>query len=104
MNAPSDRTRRVHIVGCHRSGTTLLAQLMWYGFRFSGRAEHEASLFAPIPGGFATYLSKNPPDTIRIDRVFVRDPELFVIAMIRDPRDVITSRHPAKPAVYFSSF
>src|SRR5262245_1605368 len=104
MTEPRERTRRVHIVGCHRSGTTLLTQLMWYGFRFDARAEHEASLFDPIPHGISTYLSKKPPDTVRINRVFARDPDLFVIAMVRDPRDVITSRHPRKPDVYFSSF
>lgn len=98
-----ERTRRVHIVGCHRSGTTLLAQLMWYGFQFDARAEHEASLFEPTPD-VGVYLSKKPPDTVRINNVFFRDPDLFLIAMIRDPRAVITSRHPRRPDVYFSNF
>jgi len=98
------RPRRVHVVGCHRSGTTLLAQLLWYGFRFDDRAEHEASLFEPIPRGVDLYLSKKPPDTVRINSVFRKDPDLYVIAMIRDPRNVITSRHRRKPDVYFSSF
>jgi len=81
-----------------------MAQLMWHGFRFDGRAGHESSLFEPIPPGMGSYLSKKPPDTIRIRTVFLRDPELFVIAMVRDPRAVITSRHERKPDVYFSSF
>ena len=82
----------------------MLAQLMWYGFRFDARAEHEASLFDPIPD-VDLYLSKKPPDTtVRINAVFLRDPDLFVIAMVRDPRAVITSRHPRRPDVYFSSF
>jgi hypothetical protein len=98
------RARRVHVVGCHRSGTTLLAQLLWYGFRFDARAEHEASLFNTMPHGVDLYLSKKPPDTVRINRVFLKDPDLFVIAMIRDPRSVITSRHQRRPDAYFSSF
>ncbi|MEZ5558584.1 MAG: hypothetical protein R3E86_08600 [Pseudomonadales bacterium] len=97
-------TRRLHVVGCHRSGTTLMMELLWYAFEFSGRAAHEVSLFEPIPPGQSLYLSKKPPDTTRIEQAFRSDPELFVIAMLRDPRAVICSRHPNRPDVYFSGF
>ena len=95
---------RVHVVGCRRSGTTLMMELLWYGFQFSGRDEHEISVFEPIPEGQTLYLTKKPPDTLRIRRIFEADSNLYVIAMLRDPRAVITSTHPNRPDVYFSSY
>jgi len=97
-------TRRVHIVGCRRSGTTLLMELMWLSFEFSGRHAHEISVFEPIPEGETLYLTKKPPDTIRIGEIFQADPNLHVIAMLRDPRAVITSKHKNRPDVYFSGY
>lgn len=98
------RARRVHVVGCQRSGTTLMMELLWSSFEFSGRAEHEISLFQPVPPGETLYLTKKPPDTIRLEPAFLADEELFVIAMQRDPRSVVSSRHPSRPNVYFSGF
>ena len=98
------RARRVHIIGCYRSGTTLLMELMWASFGFSGRAEHEASLLDPPPAGETLYLSKKPPDTTRIERAFLADDESFLIGMLRDPRAVVTSRHESRPGRYFRGF
>jgi len=95
---------RLHVVGCHRSGTTLITELIDYGFVIDARADHEQALWEPVPAGEGIFLTKKPPDTIRIRRAFLLDPDLFVVAMIRDPRGVITSRHPSFPDVYFSSF
>ncbi|MGD8417994.1 MAG: hypothetical protein PVH91_13130 [Pseudomonadales bacterium] len=100
----SERPTRVHVVGCYRSGTTLMMELLWYAYPFTGRSEHEASIFRPVPSGERLYLSKKPPDTIRIETAFLADERLHVIAMVRDPRAVATSRHPDFPDVYFSSF
>lgn len=97
-------TRRVHIVGCRRSGTTLMMELLWYAYRFSGRHEHEISVFEPVPTNQTLYLSKKPPDTTRIERIFLADEQLFLIAMLRDPRAVMTSKHPSRPDVYFSDY
>ena len=97
-------TKRVHIVGCYRSGTTLLMELMWRSFSFSGRAEHEASLFDPIPEGQTLYLTKKPPDTPHIERAFRSNRELFLIAMLRDPRAVVASQHDSRPGLYFRGF
>ena len=96
--------RRVHIVGCRRSGTTLMMELLWYAYRFSGRNEHEMSVFEPMPDGESLYLSKKPPDTTRIQKIFLADEQLFLVAMLRDPRSVMTSKHPSRPDVYFSSY
>ena len=98
------RARRIHIVGCYRSGTTLLMELMWRSYAFSGRAGHEASLLELPPAGETLYLSKKPPDTTRIERAFRCDDETFVIAMLRDPRAVLASRHESRPEVYFRGF
>ena len=100
----SVRPDRVHVVGCPRSGTTLMMELLWYAYDFSGRCEHEKSLFRPIPPGERLYLTKKPPDTIRIERVFRADEQLFVIAMVRDPRAMAVSQHANFPDVYFSGF
>ena len=97
-------TRRVHIVGCRRSGTTLMMELLWYAYRFSGRHEHETSVFEPVPKEQTLYLSKKPPDTTHIRRVFLADEQLHLIAMLRDPRAVMASKHPSRPEVYFSDY
>lgn len=98
------RPDRVHVVGCYRSGTTLMMELLWYAYDFSGRCEHEAPLFRGIPKGERLYLTKKPPDTIRIEQAFLADEKLYVIAMVRDPRAMATSRHAKFPDVYFSGF
>ena len=81
-----------------------MAELLWYGFVFSGRAQQEVSLFKPVPDGETLYLSKKPPDTRRISRVFLADERWFVICMLRDPRSVASSKHAHFPDVYFSGF
>ena len=77
---------------------------MWRSYVFSARAEHEASLLDPPPAGETLFLSKKPPDTTRIERAFRRDGETFLIAMLRDPRAVVASRHESRPDVYFRGF
>ena len=102
--ATKSRPDRVHVIGCYRSGTTLMMELLWYAYDFSGRCEHEAPLFRAIPEGERLYLTKKPPDTIRIEQAFLADEQLSVIAMVRDPRAMATSRHAKRPDVYFSGF
>ncbi|MGI9323879.1 MAG: hypothetical protein ACR2PZ_01575 [Pseudomonadales bacterium] len=102
--AVNGRRQRVHIIGCYRSGTTLLMELLWHCFEFGDRTRHETSLFDPVPEGAGLYLTKKPPDTIWIEKVFREDEDLFLIAMRRDPRAVITSIHRNQPDKYFRSF
>ncbi|MBD3646464.1 MAG: sulfotransferase [Pseudomonadales bacterium] len=99
--------KRLHVVGCHRSGTTLLFELLTTCFDHDGRCEHEQSIFNPLELPVADdglYLSKKPSDTTHIHRIFHADPDLHLIYMLRDPRAVITSIHPSRGDVYFSSF
>ena len=95
---------RVHVVGCPRSGTTLMTELLRYAYEFAGAADHERSLFDPIPAGLSPYLTKKPADTIRIQRAFTEDENLHVVALVRDPRAVITSVHWSHPDQYFVGF
>lgn len=81
-----------------------MMELMWQSYEFSGRHEHEISVFEPVPAGETLYLTKKPPDTLRIHKIFLADPNLHVIAMLRDPRAVITSRHESRPDVYFAGY
>ena len=103
MNSQAQQIR-VHVVGCPRSGTTLVNELLRYAYDFAGASDHEQTLFAPIPQDVSPYLSKKPADTIRIGRAFEHDEQLYVIALIRDPRAVITSKHWSHPDMYFVGF
>jgi Sulfotransferase family len=96
--------RRMHIVGCPRSGTTLMMELMVTCFENDGYCDHEESIFQEPVGNPNLYLSKQPTDIRYLKRVFLLDPHLFVICMLRDPRSVITSIHKATPDLYFCNF
>ena len=96
--------RRVHIVGCERSGTTLLLEMTWAGFVFDGRCAREQSLFEDPPSDARIFLSKKPLDITRLDRVFRHDERLYVLYTVRDPRSVVTSRHAGRPDRYLSDF
>ena len=80
-----------------------MTELLRYSYPFGGATDHEQSLFEPITGGYP-YLSKKPADTVRIARAFEADPQLFVIALVRDPRSVVTSVHWSHPDVYYVGF
>jgi hypothetical protein len=95
---------RLHITGCHRSGTTLITEMIAACFEYSKRCEHEQSVFEPIEHEEGLYLSKKPSDITHIKRILLNDPKLHVIYMLRDPRSVITSIHPSKADIYFASF
>lgn len=83
--------RRLHVVGCPRSGTTLVAELVATCFADVGHDEHELSIFRPAPRTCPIYVSKKPMDVKRIGPLLRADPDLFVIGVHRDPRAVITS-------------
>lgn len=84
---------RVHIVGiAGRTGTTLLAEAMRACFAIDASHEHEAWLWERASGA-AIHLSKAPSDILRIGPRLRLDPRLHVICMVRDPRDIVVSRH-----------
>lgn len=96
--------RRLHIVGCPRSGTTLLYQMTTSCFVNDGFSRHETSIFKEPESPGALYISKQPNDIRQLRHIFGRDPTLFIIYLERDPRDVITSLHQAHPGRYFCNY
>jgi hypothetical protein len=96
--------RHIHIVACSpRSGTTLLHEAMATCFRVDKRYDHEIrfDLVDAVDGAIA--LSKRPLDARYMPSVIDLNERLFVIYVVRDPRDVISSRHHRDPNRYFSN-
>lgn len=96
--------KRLHIVGCPRSGTTLLMELVSTCFESAGFCEHELSIFAPVEEVDGTYFTKQPNDIKQLRHIFHADPQLYVIYMGRDPRAVISSKHRENPGQYFCNY
>jgi hypothetical protein len=96
--------KRLHIVGCPRSGTTLLMELVSTCFASSAYCEHEMSIFQPAPAGCELYISKQPNDIRQLRHIFHRDPQLYIIYLGRDPRAVISSTHREQPGQYFCNY
>ena len=94
--------RHIHIVGTGpRTGTTLITEAMVPCFNIDSHAEHEQRVFKkPLRPG-SVYLTKTVKD-ILIAKPFLRvKPELYVIGMIRDPRDAVVSKHRKTPDRYW---
>ena len=96
--------KRLHIVGCPRSGTTLLMELMSTCFDHDGFCEHEISIFEKIQLSEGLYISKKPSDIKNIQHIYPRDPNLHIIYLVRDPRAVISSKHHSNPNQYFCNY
>jgi Sulfotransferase family len=96
--------KRLHIVGCPRSGTTLLMELVSTCYASGGFCEHEISIFETIEFQSDIYFSKQPNDIKQIQHIFPADPGLHVIYLGRDPRAVITSKHRENPDQYFCNY
>jgi hypothetical protein len=96
--------KRLHIVGCPRSGTTLLMELVSTCFANGGFCEHEISIFEPVPQVEDIYFTKQPNDIKQLSHIFARDEQLYAIYMSRDPRAVISSKHRENPEQYFCNY
>jgi len=99
--------KRLHIVGCHRSGTTLLHTLVTTCFAVDGFAAGEMGVYSdppPLVGGVggAVFVSKKPRDVRALRALLDLDRDLFALHVVRDPRAVIASRHAADPERYFT--
>lgn len=96
--------KRLHIVGCPRSGTTLLMQLVSSCFNNTGHCAHEMSIFQAPDNNHWLFISKQPNDIRQLQHIFFRDNNLYVICMDRDPRAVVSSMHRERPGEYFCNY
>jgi hypothetical protein len=96
--------KRIHIVGCGpRSGTTLLTEMMTACFEIDIFTKHEDPIFKVPPKRGEIYLTKCPKDILLIGPILKAMVDLTVIYMIRDPRDMVVSKHGEDPNNYWSS-
>ena len=68
-------------------------ELMINCFDLTGTKKHEVSIFKRPPENVDLFCSKHPSDAQSAASLISIDPNLWVINMIRDPRDIIVSRH-----------
>lgn len=91
-----ERARRIHITSSGpRTGTTLLAEVMKTCFEIDCYCDHEAPLSRSNSsfGNCDTILTKYPSEIRYFKKILEWDPKLFVICIIRDPRDMVCSYH-----------
>ncbi|MDX1555715.1 MAG: hypothetical protein R3212_06800 [Xanthomonadales bacterium] len=82
-----------------------MLELMINGFEFTAVQSTEISLL-DIPQDFpadATICTKKPRDHQLVPGLIERDPLQWFISMVRDPRDIISSRHKLHPEVYWAN-
>lgn len=95
--------KRIHIIGSGpRTGTTLLAEVMHTCFQIDHHCEHEASICTDEPTSGEIFLTKQPGEISAVKWPLKLNPELYVLCIIRDPRDSIVSRHGSTPDSYWT--
>ncbi len=96
--------KRIHVVGCGpRSGTTLIAEMMIACFEIDLFMERERHITTLPDRPADIFLTKIPIDVLIIKPVLHLMKNLYVIYMLRDPRDMIVSKHGADPDRYWAS-
>ena len=96
--------RHIHIVACSpRSGTTLLHEVMVTCLRTDRHYDHEMRFHLVEARDGEVLITKRPKDTMYMPALLDDDPELYVIYLLRDPRDVICSRHGKDRSIYYSN-
>lgn len=96
--------KRIHIVGVSpRTGTTLMLEAMKTCYHIDSYSTHEDRLFSRAIGQPDIFLTKSPKDIMVVGPSLQVDPDLYVICMLRDPRDIICSKHKKDPDRYWAS-
>jgi hypothetical protein len=94
----------IHIVGSGpRTGTTLLAEAMKFCCNIDYASEHEDKLFARPRQPVDLFLTKYPSDLFVVWPSLRVDPRLYVICLLRDPRDAVVSQHGKDKEQYWST-
>ena len=95
---------RVHIVGCGpRTGTTLMTEIAIACFDIDLYTEHEDSIYTRPTQPANIFLTKRPRDILVAGPMLRLLQNLYVIYMLRDPRDTTTSKHRKDPDRYWAS-
>ena len=95
--------KHLHIVACSpRSGTTLLHEAMVTCLKVDKHYDHEVRFNLVTADDGDIVITKRPKDTMYMPAV-IDDPELYVLYVMRDPRDVIVSRHGKNKDMYYSN-
>jgi hypothetical protein len=103
VHVPDRSPKRIHIVGVSpRTGTTLLAECMVACMNIDAFESHEASV-SRLRLGPRVYLTKRPADLFAIGPRLSVDPHFHALCLMRDPRDVIVSRHGKDDHRYWTS-
>ena len=96
--------KHIHIVGCSpRSGTSLLQELMVNCFYIDDYCAHEQSIFRSSKLTGSLVCTKNPREVPYAKGILAINPELYVLYLSRDPRNVITSKHGKSGDLYYSA-
>lgn len=96
--------KQIHIVGCSpRSGTTLLYEMMSACCQFDRLYGHETRFNRTSASEGQTLLTKRPKDTQFMPKVLSSVPDFWVIYCLRDPRDVVVSKHRIAGDKYYSN-
>lgn len=95
--------KRIHIIGSGpRTGTTLLAEVMATCFYIDHFCEHESSICTDEPKYGNCLLTKQPGEIEAVRLPLLLNKDLYVVCIIRDPRDSVVSFHGARPGVYWT--
>jgi hypothetical protein len=80
-----------------------MTELLVNCFEIDGYAAHETSVFARPKEEFGLLCTKNPRDVLAVRPLLWIDRDLWIIHMLRDPRDVVVSRHAKEPDRYWAN-
>ncbi len=96
--------QRIHIVGCGpRTGTTLMAEMMSACFDIDLYPKHESSIYTRPARKAKIFLTKRPRDILVVGPMLRLMSNLHVVYMLRDPRDMVVSKHRKDPDRYWAS-
>jgi len=110
----TNRTRGIYIQGCARSGNTLTRELCCSAFHDTelvkltkNQAECSLAYLVNLLQQSARHkpvfvASRNREDSLDMDGGLLRtNPDVKILWMLRDPRDVLTSIHAAQPNEFY---
>lgn len=96
--------KRIHVTSYGpRTGTTLMTEMMIACFDIDLFNEHENTVLKKPRHTAKVYLTKNPAELRKANIMLHVMSDLYVIFMLRDPRDAIVSKHNNDPDRYWGN-